>query len=342
MPGVTRQKHGVIRTNGCPTVNIDCIFGLRRLVLVGIIGVAFVCNPDPQEEETHERGIFGPEGGLGDWGRFRHGTGGVGHRQEVAIVSRKPGKPAEGGAGKSHRPAIAFWLEHASLPACEIAALLGYNAVIFDMEHGVISPEAADHLTLSSKRLGLTVYSRVASADRRAIQHALDSGVDGVILPQIADLAHARAATAFAKYPPLGTRGVGYSRTMAYGGTGPDFFEAENRRALCFPMIETPGALAEVEAIACLETVDGLFIGPSDLSMTRGRGAYRITDSDLADLETIAAAAAKSGKPWALPAPSQTVFDFAVRQGAAMVTVCDDLTALRQGFTQGLAVAGRG
>jgi 2-keto-3-deoxy-L-rhamnonate aldolase RhmA len=258
------------------------------------------------------------------------------------VVSPEPEKP-EGGRGlKSRQPAVAFWLEHVSLPACEIAALLGYGAVILDMEHGVISREAADHLTLSSKCLGLTVYSRVASADRPAIQHALDSGVDGVILPQIADLGHARTATAFAKYPPLGTRGVGYSRTMAYTGTGPDFFEAENRRALCFPMIETPGALADVEAIASLETVDGLFIGPSDLSMTRGRGAYRATDSDFADLERIAAAAAKSGKPWAMPAPSQKVFDFAVRRGAALVTVCDDLTALRHGFIQGLAVTGKG
>jgi 2-dehydro-3-deoxyglucarate aldolase/4-hydroxy-2-oxoheptanedioate aldolase len=238
------------------------------------------------------------------------------------------------------RPALGFWLEYASLPACEIAARLGYGAVIFDLEHGVIPQEDADRLAFACKKLGLAVYSRVASADRVQIQHALDSGVDGVILPQIASASHAREVTAYAKYPPLGTRGVGYSRTMNYGGVTPGFFEAENRRTLCFPMIETAGALAEVSAIAALDTVNGLFVGPSDLSMARGRGAFAAMNEDLTDFETVAAAATKSGKLWALPAPGRTVFDFAVRHGAAFVTVCDDLTALGLGFAQGLAVGG--
>ena len=242
---------------------------------------------------------------------------------------------------KAARPQIAFWLEYASLPACEIAALVGYEAVIFDLEHGVIPEADADRLAFACKRLGLTVYARVAAAERVAIQHALDSGVDGVILPQIADLAHARTATAFAKYPPLGTRGVGYSRTMGYGGIGAGFFAAENRRTLCYAMIETPGALAEVEAISDLDTVDGLFVGPSDLSMTRGRGAYRATDKDLADIARVAAAADAARKPWGLPAPAQKVFDFARRRGTSLMTVADDLTALRLGFAQGLSVAAR-
>jgi len=258
------------------------------------------------------------------------------------MVSRKPSRNVGSSRDpKPSRPALAFWLEYASLPACEIAAQLGYRAVIFDHEHGMIPREAADQLSLACKKLGLAVYSRVASAERVAIQHALDSGVDGVILPQIAGLAHAREATGYSKYPPLGTRGVGYSRTMNYGAIESGFFEAENRRCICLPMIETPAALAEVEAIAFLDTVDGLFVGPSDLSMTRGRGAFRATDKDLADLGTIAAAAAKAGKIWALPAPGRTVFDFAVRHQAALVTVCDDLTALGIGFARGLDVAGK-
>jgi 4-hydroxy-2-oxoheptanedioate aldolase len=250
------------------------------------------------------------------------------------------GEKAKSSSGKDRRPALAFWLEHPSLPACEIAALLGYEVVIFDMEHGVIPQETADQLALTCKKLGLTVYSRVPSAERVAIQHALDSGVDGVILPQIANLAHARAVAEFAKYPPLGSRGIGYSRTMSFGGVPPDFFKAENRRTLCLPMIETPGALAEVGAIARLDSVDGLFIGPSDLSMTRGRGNFRTTDKDFVDFAKIAAAAAKAGKIWAIPAPGRAVFDFSSRHQAAFVTICDDLSALRAGFAQGLAVAG--
>jgi len=258
----------------------------------------------------------------------------------VRAAGVKAGKSRRGGAASG--PALAFWLEYPSLPACEIAALCGYDAVIFDHEHGVIPPGDADELTFACKRLGLTTFSRVATAERVDIQHALDSGVDGVILPQIADLARAKEATALAKYPPLGSRGVGYSRAMGYGGTGPGFFEAENRRTLCYAMIETPGALADVEAIARLDTVDGLFIGPSDLSMTRGRGPFKATAKDLTDFVKVASVAAACRKAWAIPAPGAKVSDFARRHGAALVTVSDDLSALRLGFTQGLAVASKG
>jgi 4-hydroxy-2-oxoheptanedioate aldolase len=237
------------------------------------------------------------------------------------------------------QPQIAFWLETASQAACEIAALVGYRIVLLDMEHGVLSLEAADRLIPFCQRLGLVVYSRVAAAERVPIQHALDAGADGVILPQVRDARHAREVAAFAKYPPLGSRGIGYSRTMDYGATPAGFVEAENRRTRCYAMIETTGALAEVDAIAALTTVDGLFIGPSDLSLARGRGAYRATPADVADARRVAAAAAAARKPWAMPAPDPRVLAFAARHGAGFVTVSDDLTALRVGFAQGLAKA---
>jgi 2-dehydro-3-deoxyglucarate aldolase/4-hydroxy-2-oxoheptanedioate aldolase len=252
-------------------------------------------------------------------------------------VSERSGDGAANGG-----PRVAFWLETPSLPACEIARLLGYDGVILDFEHGVLPIDAADRLTQACNTLGLVVLARVASPDRVAIQHALDAGADGVILPQIAGLDHAREATAFAKYPPLGSRGVGYSRAMGYGDTPEGFFEAENKRTICWPMIETPGALTDVEAILALDTVDGVFIGPSDLSMTRGRGHYKGSDADFGDMERIAAAAGRAGKGWAMPAPGAKAYDFAVRHGACFVTVSDDLTALRLGFAQGLRVGGRG
>jgi 4-hydroxy-2-oxoheptanedioate aldolase len=261
----------------------------------------------------------------------------------MVTSARSNARPANArSARKKATREIAFWLETPNLYACEIAALAGYGTVIFDFEHGVMPRAEADRLALACKGLGLRVYGRVARAGRVEIQHALDSGVDGVILPQIADLDHAREACAFAKYPPLGTRGVGYSRTMAYAGVDSGFFGSENRRIACFAMIETPGALASVEAIARLDTLDGLFIGPADLSMTRGRGAFRMRAADFADFAKVARAAARARKGWGIPAPSAKVFDFARRNGATLVTVSDDLTALRIGFAQGLAVTGKG
>ena len=240
------------------------------------------------------------------------------------------------------KPDLAFWLERSNVAACEIAKLVGYQIVVIDMEHGAIGEEACDVIVAHCRAIGLTCYVRVASAERLRIQQALDFGADGVMLPQLADLAHAREACAHAKYPPLGSRGIGYSRTMSYGAydnVDDGFFAAENRRTVCHAMIETPGALADVAAIAALDTVDGLFIGPSDLSMTRGRGSFKFSDGDAADFRAVAAACRAHGKALGLPAPGPKAFALAEAEGASYVTVSDDITALRLGFAKGLEVA---
>ena len=174
-------------------------------------------------------------------------------------------------------PELAFWLETPSIAACEIAKLVGYRIVVIDIEHGVIGAEACDaDRRTAVAALGLTCYVRVAAADRVPIQQALDSGADGVILPQIADVAHAREATAFAKYPPLGLarrrlqphddlRRLRQHRRRLLRGREPAHHLHRHDR-------DAGRARATCEAIAALETVDGLFIGPTDLSMTRGRG----------------------------------------------------------------------
>jgi 4-hydroxy-2-oxoheptanedioate aldolase len=128
---------------------------------------------------------------------------------------------------------------------------------------------------------------------------------------------------------------------MSYGATGAAFIRSENRRIRCYPMIETPGALADVAAIAALPTVDGLFIGPSDLSLGRGRGLYRASAEDRQDARAIATAAAFARKRWAMPAPTKPSLQFATKYEADFVTVSDDLSALRAGLSAALAIAQR-
>jgi len=242
-------------------------------------------------------------------------------------------------------PDLSFWLERPNIAACEIAKLVGYKIVVIDMEHGAINEETCDGIVAHCRSMGLVTYVRVAVSDRVRIQQALDYGADGVMLPQIVDAAHAEEVCAYAKYPPLGTRGIGYSRAMSYGAydaIDDAFFGSENRRTVCHAMIETRGSLRDVEAIAKLPTVDGLFIGPSDLSMARGRGSFKFSSADEEDFRTVAAAARAHGKVLGLPAPGAKAFALASAEGAGYVTVSDDITALRLGFVQGLQVAREG
>lgn len=136
----------------------------------------------------------------------------------------------------------------------------------------------------------------------------------------------------YAKFAPQGSRGVGYSRTQRYQGADNDFFLAENERRRCYAMIETAGAFREAAAIAALPCVDGLFVGPADLSMARGRGAFSPSEADLADLEHLAGVAMQAGKLWAVPAANAKLRAVALKCGPSFVTLGDDLTALAVGF----------
>jgi 2-dehydro-3-deoxyglucarate aldolase/4-hydroxy-2-oxoheptanedioate aldolase len=230
------------------------------------------------------------------------------------------------------QPDIAFWLMTLNEDACEIAAILGYGTAIIDMEHGTFDQASAARIITVCKSLQLRAVTRVDSAERVPIQHALDFGSDGVILPQIVDLEHARRATSFAKYPPLGTRGFGGGKTVRYLPAPQHFVEAENRRVSCWAMIETATALEDVEEIAALDTVDGLFIGPNDLSLARGRGEYKADGRDHEDIARIATAAAARGKPWAMPIASRQDRDFACGLNISFMAITDERTALRDGL----------
>ncbi len=243
------------------------------------------------------------------------------------------------------QPIPGFWLQRPNLPALEIAALTGYELVVLDMEHGALTQEACDTLVALGCALGLAVLVRVAESERILIQQALDYGATGVMLPMIRDAMHAAEASAYSKYPPLGRRGVGGGRAFEYGAyqeIDKSFHEASNSKTRCHVMIETAKALEDVDAIAALPTVDGLFVGPSDLSLARGRGAFRFASSDKEDFRRVARACKSHGKLLGLPASTPAALSLAQEVGAAYVTLTDDLSAHRIGFLQARSMLGGG
>ncbi len=226
----------------------------------------------------------------------------------------------------------AVWLSDPSFAAAEIARDLGYGAVVLDIEHGAFDLADLERFIPFLSRLGMEVLAKVLGPERGPIQQALDFGADAVVIPHVADAAHAREVTAFAKFPPLGDRSFAGGRTTRYGGFTDDWVAEQDARTRCLPMIEDAGALDDVAAILALPTVDGVFIGPSDLSLRRKRGAYSRTDGDFADLKRVADAAAAAGKPWILPAWSPEEKRFAVRHGAGQVALTMQHGALAAGF----------
>lgn len=228
-----------------------------------------------------------------------------------------------------------------SSAALEIARLAGFETVVFDVEHGTFDLAALDQVLPLTRALGLESIVKVLGPERGPIQQALDLGADAVAIPHIASAAHAAEICGFAKFPPLGDRSFAGGRTSAYRGFSDDWVREQDERTRCYAMIEDASAFAEIQDILALDVVDGIFIGPSDLSLRRDRGAYTVSPDDLADLEVLASRARAAGKPWILPAWSEAEQRLAIRHGAHTVVASMQYGALLGSFTQAVSTLDR-
>jgi len=224
------------------------------------------------------------------------------------------------------------WLSTPHQAMLEIAHDIGFRHIVMDIEHGLFDLEATDRIVALGKALGMKMHAKVLGPEAIPIQQALDMGCDSVIIPHIGDLEHARRVTLSAKYPPLGNRSFSGTRPARYNVVSPDYYERENAGTRCYPMVESAAALRDIEAILALPTVDGVFVGPSDLSLDSGRGAYRNTDEDKADIRRIAAAAKAAGKPWIMPAWTRAERGHAAELGASLLVVADEFGSIMSGL----------
>jgi 4-hydroxy-2-oxoheptanedioate aldolase len=238
--------------------------------------------------------------------------------------------------GKVPDPRLAVWLSSPSTEAAEIARHLGYGTAVLDIEHGAFDLDDLNRYVPFLRALGFVVLAKVLAPERGPIQQALDFGAHAVVIPHVLGVDHAREVTAFAKFPPLGDRSFAGGRTTNYGGFNDSWVSVQDSLTRCYPMIEDHGAIEEVAEILALPTVDGVFLGPSDLSLRRFRGAYARTPGDFADLELVAKASRAANKAWILPAWSKEEKQFAVEYSADHIVLAMQHSALMEGLRSAL------
>jgi 4-hydroxy-2-oxoheptanedioate aldolase len=190
-----------------------------------------------------------------------------------------------------------LFLDLASPASAEVCAAAGYDWLLIDLEHG--SSTEADLLGLlhAVEVGGSTPLVRPQSGERLRIGRALDNGARGIMVPRLDTAEQAREAVTYLRYPPTGIRGVATRvRGAGLGVVSHADVHRLNDRVLGIVQIESPGGLAEADAIASIDGVDVLFVGPADLSHSLGiPGQFQHPDY-LGALESVVAACRAHGK----------------------------------------------
>jgi 4-hydroxy-2-oxoheptanedioate aldolase len=226
-------------------------------------------------------------------------------------------------------PALAAWLTLESPSAAGVVASAGFDAVVVDLQHGHATLQDLPHLLAAIEPSEVVPFVRASWNDPTKLMRSLDLGARGVICPMIGSRAEADAFVGACRYPPAGLRSYGPIRA-AFGEGHEQTTDAENT-ILLFAMIETADGLANVEEIAATPGLDGLFVGPADLSLALGLGTFAdLTDPDLLEhLDTILDAANRHGITPGIHAPSPPRATEMATRGFRFVSCAVDEDLLR-------------
>jgi 4-hydroxy-2-oxoheptanedioate aldolase len=229
----------------------------------------------------------------------------------------------------------AAWCTLASAVVAETIAREGFAAVVLDIQHGLWDTASIVSGIGALHHAGATPVVRVPLNDFAFVSRALDFGAEAIIAPMINSADDARRFAGVAKFPPLGERSWGPQRAMTLQGKTEtvDYLREANDGTLTLAMIETPAALASVDAIAATPGIDALFIGPYDLSTALSGGKAQDVQAPEVEraIDQIGAAAKKAGKiPGIYCGNAVRARDMAKR-GFKFITIGSDLGILREG-----------
>jgi 4-hydroxy-2-oxoheptanedioate aldolase len=213
-------------------------------------------------------------------------------------------------------------------------ARLPFDGVALDMQHGMIGISDAAPMVLAVANVGKTPIVRVLWNDPGLVGQAFDMGASVVIAPMINSVAQAEALVKAAKYPPVGQRSWGgYTMLQVAKTTAGDYLKNANRDTLVFAMIETREALDLVDKIAAVPGLDGLFVGPSDLSiaLSDGAGINRTAPEVLAAMDKVSAACKRNQLVAGAFAGSADVMNQYISRGFNFLAAVVDVDLLRGG-----------
>lgn len=161
---------------------------------------------------------------------------------------------------------LGSWITIGNTSIVEILANAGFDWLVIDLEHSIISMEQAGDLIRVIDLAGTTPLVRLTSNDANQIKRVMDAGAHGIVVPMVNSKEEAEAAVAATRYAPKGNRGVGLARAQGYGASFADYLKWQSDSPLVIVQIEHKLAVENLESILSVSGVDGFIIGPYDLS----------------------------------------------------------------------------
>jgi 4-hydroxy-2-oxoheptanedioate aldolase len=166
------------------------------------------------------------------------------------------------------KPVINGWLQIPSTVSAEVMAHQGWDSLTIDMQHGLVDYTNALPMLQAISSTEVTPLARVNWNEPGQIMKILDAGCYGVICPMVSNKEEAEKFVQACMYPPNGYRSFGPVRGLIYGGS--DYAKHANTELLKFAMIETKESLEKLDEIMSVPGIDGIYIGPADLSLAIG------------------------------------------------------------------------
>ena len=237
--------------------------------------------------------------------------------------------------------AVAGWMSIDSAYAAELVGNAGFDAVVIDCQHGMAGHAQMLAMLQALSHTPAVPLVRVSQNNLGEINRALDCGAYGVICPRVNSVAEAESFGRACRYPLNGIEGdrsFGPARGLLVGGA--DYAQHANAQMLALAMSETRAGLDAVEAIAAVGPIDGLFIGPSDLSIALGLGpgAAHTHPVLAAAITRIQQACSAAGKVAGIWCGSAEMARDMLAQGLQLVVPGHDAIWLRAEIARRLAV----
>lgn len=235
--------------------------------------------------------------------------------------------------------ALGCWITLGHPAIAEIMARAGFDWLVVDLEHSVISIDVAGELIRTIDLCGVAPLVRLTSNEPDQIKRVMDAGAHGIVVPMVNTPDEAARAVAATRYAPRGSRGVGLARAQGYGVNFQDYLKWQSDGPVVIVQIEHKNAVDQLEEILTVPGIDGFIIGPYDLSCSMGIPG-QFENTEFTDAMThIRDTGQRLGCPAGLHIvePDLQRLEKTIREGYTFIAYSVDIRMLDVSVRQGIA-----